>query len=766
MRKFLSLLLSAAMLVTLLSAVTLNAFAADDTIEAAVTEMTVAGNKIFVYAPKSELIVSSTVTAPCFIVFGDEAYTAETAKAEAEASGLAKLVASEGATVVFINPQGETWAEADNGVYSALLNMYSNTSTDTFVDGIAKSIHPMTGAEETKILGGVESRIYMYAEGAGADFVAANYMETCLWTAWYGVTYDRTPTSVTLFNPTEIPAAESPAVIAVAVVNGPADTAEKLAGLTDKIVVGTSSVKDGFDAAWIAANYSKISGAYRSQAGQLLPMIDWAAQGIEAKVETFTVATSPDNASAAYKGTEEHPINVVTYYAKDLDVAKGNVPLVLCFHGGGNTALYEAQATEWPLIGKEHGFITVSVDLHDPNCTATEIVELIDKLKEEYSIDASRIYASGFSMGGVKSWDLFEQHPEVFAGLAPMDATAAPGTDSYNQSVANPNKDVLTPVFFVGGQASPLVELANQDNAEGPDKDKVKNRIAYAFGVNDVIQKYSYNANVNLWWGINGGIVYQVTDKVAFKDSTLNVNLFRSADGRYYTALADASNQSHEVYARNSWAAWDFLSQFSRNEDGSISINPVTYTLASDDGKITDNSYNTGVAVTFTDVFESNWFYSSVRYAVENGLMSGVGDNKFSPNVNLTRGSVWTILARMNDVDTTDSSPWYQKGLDWAVENEVSDGLRYGDGLSRQELATMLYRYTDQPDVENPFAILNDYPDASSVDDWAVDAMVWAVENGIITGKTQGSGTVLDPRGNTTRAEAVTILQRYCELGD
>ena len=763
MRKFLSLLLSAAMLVTLLSAVTLNASAADDTIEAAVTEMTVAGNKIFVYAPKSELTVSSTCTAPAFMVFGDEAYTAETAKAEAEASGLAKLAASEGATVVFINPQGETWGEADVGVYTAMIDMYSNSSNDTFVNGIAKSVNFMTGTEETKILGGYESRIYLYAEGKGADFVAANYAKAVAlnltFPDGFSMSFDRTPTSVTLFNPTEIPAAEGSASIAVAVVNGPADTAEKLAGLTDadKIVVDTSSVKDGFDTKWILDNYSKISGAYRSEAGQILPMIDWAAQGIVEKVETFTVATSPDNASAAYKGTDEHPINVVTYYANDLDVEKGNVPLVLCFHGGGGTALGEAEFTEWPLIGKEHGFITVSVDLHHPNCTATEIVELIDQLKEEYSIDASRIYASGFSMGSVKSWDLFEQHPTVFAGLAPMDGSEVPGHDSWANPVANPNKDVVTPVFYVGGQTSPLPEMANQDQ-------KIQDRIAYAFGVNGVIQKYSYNANVNLWWGVNGGVVYQVTDKVAFKDSTLNVNLFRSADGRYYTALADASNQSHEVYARNSWAAWDFLSQFSRNEDGSISISDVTYTLASDDGKITNNSYNTGVAVTFTDVFESNWFYPSVQYAVENGLMGSTGDNKFSPNDNLTRGSVWTILARMNDVDTTGGSPWYQKGLDWAVENEVSDGTDPGGKITREQLATMLYRYADSPEADA--SVLADYSDSSAVSGWAEKAMAWAVKEGIITGKTQGSGTVLDPQGITTRAEAAAILQRYCEKLD
>lgn len=169
---------------------------------------------------------------------------------------------------------------------------------------------------------------------------------------------------------------------------------------------------------------------------------------------------------------------------------------MLIFHGGGNTALYHAQASEWPLIGKEYGFITVAVDLHYPNTTAAQTVELLDHLKSEYAVDPSRVYASGFSMGSIKSWDLFEQYPTLFAGVAPMDGANNVGIDSYNQEVEY-NTDVVVPVFYVGGQTSPLPELANQDP-------KIQERIAYAFSVNGVKQEYTYNENVNLWWGVNG----------------------------------------------------------------------------------------------------------------------------------------------------------------------------------------------------------------------------------------------------------------------
>lgn len=575
MRKLLPLLCSAALVLSLLPAVSLTASAADDAIEAVVTEMDVNGNTIYVYAPKSELPVASAVTAPCFMVFGDEPYTAKTAEAEALSSGLAKIAAREGATVVFINPQGNTWGEADKDVYTSLLGMYSNSTDGAgFVNGITTSVNFMTQQEETKILGNSDARAYLYAEGAGADFVAANYMKafkmSMTFPDGFTMELDRTATSINLFNPTALPAAENPANLVVAVVNGPADTAEKLAGLTDKTMVSTSSVKDGFDAQWIAENYSVISGAYRSQVGRLLPMHDYAAEGIVESMESMESDKLRNDATT---------LNYIVYYDKDLDVHdKANpVPLVLAFHGGGNSALYEAQATEWPEIAQAHGFIAVCVDLHYPNSTAEQTIELIEHLKGKYAIDTSRIYASGFSMGSVKSWDLFEQYATVFAGLAPMDASEVPGTDSYGKVWDTYNTDVLVPLFFVGGQTSPLPEMPCQ-------AEKVVQRVGYAFDVNNVVQNYSYNDNVNHWWGVNGDIVYQVTNKVAFTDSTLTVNLFQSNDGKYYTVLADASNQSHEVYARNSWAAWDFLSQFSRNSDGSISIEEVDYSLASDDG--------------------------------------------------------------------------------------------------------------------------------------------------------------------------------------
>lgn len=579
MKKLLSILLVLVMLVSMVAGLGIAASAADADIEAVVTEMTVGGNTIYVYAPANESVLNTSCSGPAFVVFGDEAYTAESAKAAAQATGLADIAAAEGTTIVFVNPQGDAWTEADAAVYSILVgDVYAASSSNVYVNGIAETYNYFTGATSLAVQGD-STRAYIYGFGSGADFAANYLMKSVISSVTYpdgfSMTFDRTPTSVTLVNPTAIPTATESADIAVAVVNGPADTAAKLAGLTDKVLVDTAEdIKT-----WIVNKYTAMSGAYRRQVGILVPVYDWAAEGITEKVVSYTTSDGVT-------------INSAVYYADDLNVtdAANPVPMVLTFHGGGNTALYQAQASEWPIIGKANGFITVSVDLHYPNVTAAQTVELIEYLESVYAIDASRIYASGFSMGSVKSWDLFEQYPTLFAGLAPMDGSNEVGIDSYNVVLTDYNSDVTVPVFYVGGQTSPLAELANQAT-------KIQDRIAYAFSVNGVKQVYAYDESVNLWWGVNGDIVYQVTDQKNFTDSTLNVHLFQSLDGKYYTALADATNQSHEVYGRNSWAAWDFLSQFSRNADGSISIEEVTYTLASDDSSVTDNSYNISAAV-------------------------------------------------------------------------------------------------------------------------------------------------------------------------
>ena len=161
---------------------------------------------------------------------------------------------------------------------------------------------------------------------------------------------------------------------------------------------------------------------------------------------------------------------------------------------------------------------------------------------------------------------------------------------------------------------------------------------------------------------------------------------------------------------------------------------------------------------TFSDVEKSDWFADAVAYVTEKGLMNGTGSDTFSPNASTTRGMLMTVLARYAGEDTTGSTPWYQKGMEWAKANGVSDGTNPEVNITREQLVTMLYRYVGSPKANGS---LDSFSDAASVSSYAVNAMQWTVANGIVN----GSNGKLNPQNNATRAEVAAILMRFCEMG-
>ena len=160
---------------------------------------------------------------------------------------------------------------------------------------------------------------------------------------------------------------------------------------------------------------------------------------------------------------------------------------------------------------------------------------------------------------------------------------------------------------------------------------------------------------------------------------------------------------------------------------------------------------------TFSDVAKSDWFADAVAYVTDKGLMNGTGSDTFSPNASTTRGMLMTVLARYAGTDTTGSKPWYQKGMEWAKAHGVSDGTNPEVNITREQLVTMLYRYAGSPKADGK---LDSFSDAASVSTYAVNAMQWAVANGIVN----GSNGKLNPKNNATRAEVAAILMRFCEM--
>ena len=159
----------------------------------------------------------------------------------------------------------------------------------------------------------------------------------------------------------------------------------------------------------------------------------------------------------------------------------------------------------------------------------------------------------------------------------------------------------------------------------------------------------------------------------------------------------------------------------------------------------------------FDDVASSAWYADAVQYVTDKGLMNGTDDNQFSPNASTTRGMLMTVLARYAGEDTTGGATWYEKGMNWAKAKGVSDGTNPNADITREQLVTMLYRYAGSPATNGS---LDNFSDASTVSSYAVNAMQWAVANGIVN----GSNGKLNPQNNATRAQVAAILMRFCEM--
>ncbi len=156
----------------------------------------------------------------------------------------------------------------------------------------------------------------------------------------------------------------------------------------------------------------------------------------------------------------------------------------------------------------------------------------------------------------------------------------------------------------------------------------------------------------------------------------------------------------------------------------------------------------------FSDVSAANWASDAVAFASSRELFNGTSANTFSPNAPMTRQMLMTVLARLDGTDTSGNA--YAKGMEWAIRNGVSNGSDPEGKITREQLATMLWRYAGSPSVSGR---MTGFVDADQISGYAEDAMLWATKAGIIGGKGNGQ---LDPKGYATRAEVAAMLMRYC----
>ena len=174
----------------------------------------------------------------------------------------------------------------------------------------------------------------------------------------------------------------------------------------------------------------------------------------------------------------------------------------------------------------------------------------------------------------------------------------------------------------------------------------------------------------------------------------------------------------------------------------------------------------------FNDVQESAWYYDAVRFVSENGLMAGVSAGVFDHSANMTRAMLAQILYNKEEQPAVGSGgvftdvaagTWYYRAITWAAENRIVSGYGNGifgpnDQITREQLVTMLWRYAGSPAAA--VKELN-FTDAGEISAYALEAVCWAVEKGIINGI---GGNLLDPQGLATRAQAAQMLKNYLEI--
>lgn len=177
-------------------------------------------------------------------------------------------------------------------------------------------------------------------------------------------------------------------------------------------------------------------------------------------------------------------------------------------------------------------------------------------------------------------------------------------------------------------------------------------------------------------------------------------------------------------------------------------------------------------AGTFPDVSTGEWFFEAAKYNFEHGFITGYSNYNFGPADKLQRQDFIVILARIAGVDLdsydacalsdVDINAYYGKSVAWAVANDIIKGYEngkfgVGDAITREQVATILYRYMGSPEVTGAEETLAPFADAGSISSFAQDAMVWAIQNGVISGK---NATTLAPTATASRAEIATIIMR------
>ncbi|MCI8651788.1 MAG: leucine-rich repeat protein [Oscillospiraceae bacterium] len=214
----------------------------------------------------------------------------------------------------------------------------------------------------------------------------------------------------------------------------------------------------------------------------------------------------------------------------------------------------------------------------------------------------------------------------------------------------------------------------------------------------------------------------------------------------------------------------------SGGSSGSSSKNPATPPAAAPEEPPVVAAAPTPPPVSqrFRDVSPNSWYCSAIQYVCDRGMMNGMDQDSFAPDAVTTRGTIVTMLYRLEEEPSVPSPAfhdvsaglWYAGGVSWDASTGLVNGFEDGafrpeTPITREQMVAILYRYARQKGCDvSARADLSRFSDAGQISPYAAAAMSWATASGLIQGQDWGG---LDPAGATTRAELSAILMRLCE---